>query len=293
LERSAPPDPSGAESATTEIVVLAENRASRDPQLRSEHGLSLLVISHGRRVLFDTGASSAAVENADRLGLGDVLGQIDAIVVSHGHYDHAGGLAAVLERTRRPTPVHIRSGFFRPRLSTRTGQPRSIGVPFDRAALEARGGRFVEEAGPRQILRGFWLTGEIPLRAETGSSGSHYFVGASPPDDLLPDAFADEHALAVETPRGLAVLVGCAHRGIINSILAATSAAARSAHSVFGGAHLRGADADRIRWSVERATSLVREAALGHCTGEPALSSFARIFGDRFHPLQVGWTWRG
>ncbi|MBN2575408.1 MAG: MBL fold metallo-hydrolase, partial [Deltaproteobacteria bacterium] len=179
------------EQSGTEIVVLVENAATDDARLRSEHGLSLLVLAHGRRVLFDTGASGAVAGNADALGLGDALAELDAIVISHGHYDHAGGLAAVLERARRPVPVHVRPGFFRARWSIRGGTARVIGVPSTRADLEARGARFVEETGPREILPGFWSSGEIPLREET-TAGEAELVSGESPAAATADTFTDE-----------------------------------------------------------------------------------------------------
>jgi 7,8-dihydropterin-6-yl-methyl-4-(beta-D-ribofuranosyl)aminobenzene 5'-phosphate synthase len=274
-----------------EITVLIENRSAGNNRLAIEHGLSALVLAHGRRVLFDTGASGAVVDNADALGLGAALADLDAIVVSHGHSDHAGGLAAVLERTRHPVPVHVRPGFFHPRLSTRGGAPKTIGVPLGRDALEARGARVVEENQPREFLPGFWLTGEIPLREEVTAGEPELLLGAAPVEATA-DPFTDEQAMAVRTARGLAVLVGCAHRGIVNSILAAQAAAGGAlADAVYGGAHLRSADQAKIYWSVDRVRRLVRRAVLGHCTGEAAEARFAATFAGDFASLRTGGRW--
>jgi 7,8-dihydropterin-6-yl-methyl-4-(beta-D-ribofuranosyl)aminobenzene 5'-phosphate synthase len=272
-----------------EIIVLAEDETVTTPHLLSEHGLSLLIFAHGRRVLFDTGATDALVSNAKALGLADDLAELDAIVVSHGHYDHAGGLAAVLELARQPTPVHVRPGFFKSRLSLRAEVPRAIGVPFERRFLEARGARFIQEAGSREILPGFWLTGEIPLREETEAGEVGLMIGAAR-DHAAADHFTDEHALAVKTERGLAVFVGCSHRGLVNSILAAKAAAGDGAvNIVFGGAHLRSSNDERIDWAAHRTHELASEVALGHCTGKNAEGRFAQVFGNRFHRLRTGW----
>lgn len=274
-----------------ELIVLAENETDGTPHLLGEHGLSLLVLAHGRRVLFDTGATDALVSNAKVLGLADHLAQLDAIVVSHGHYDHAGGLAAVLEIARKPTPVHVRPGFFKSRLSLRAEAPRAIGVPFERRFLEGHGGRFIQEAGHREILPGFWLSGEIPLREETEAGEAGLMLGAAR-DHAAADHFSDEHALAVKTERGLAVLVGCSHRGLVNSILAAKGAAGEAAVDiVFGGAHLRSASEEHADWAARRTSELTQEVALGHCTGKDAEARFAKLFGDRFRRLRTGWRW--
>lgn len=276
----------------TEIVVLAENQTT-GPSLAGEHGLSLLVLAHGRRVLFDTGATGVLVNNAKAMGVADELARIDAIVVSHGHYDHAGGLAAVLEHVRRPIPVHVRPGFFAPRLSVRGDVPRAIGVPFDLPSLEARGAHFVEEAHGREVLPGFWLTGEIPLREEQEAGEAGLMHGADR-EHAVADTFLDEQALAVQTDRGLAVLVGCSHRGLVNSILAAKMAARGDTVAiVLGGAHLRSATPDRIDWAIQRTQELAPHLALGHCTGQLAEARFADAYGDRFCRLKTGWRWKG
>jgi 7,8-dihydropterin-6-yl-methyl-4-(beta-D-ribofuranosyl)aminobenzene 5'-phosphate synthase len=273
------------------LDVLIENRADDDANLPGEHGLSVLVRAHGRHLLFDTGASGNAVTNADALGLGKALAQLDAIVVSHGHYDHAGGLRAVLERRRRPIPVHVRPGFFASRLSLRDGTPRDIGVPFPRQELEAQGASFIDETEPRQILPGFWLSGEIPLREEATPNATNLFLGSSPAEATA-DPFTDEHALAVETAQGLVVLVGCGHRGIVNSIVTAQAAAGGApVRMVLGGAHLHSADGGRIAKAIERTRALTSEAALGHCTGEAVEGRFATAIGASFQRLRTGWHW--
>jgi 7,8-dihydropterin-6-yl-methyl-4-(beta-D-ribofuranosyl)aminobenzene 5'-phosphate synthase len=274
-----------------EIIALAENQTTETPGLVGEHGLALLVMAHGKRVLFDTGATGALVANAKALGLDRELGRVDAIVISHGHYDHAGGLLSVLEYSRRPIPVHVGHGFFRPRLSLRTAPPRAIGVPFEKGILEAHGAQLIHDSDPRGIFPGFWLTREIPLREESEAGEPDLMLGSAR-THAAHDPFTDELALAVEGNRGLAVLVGCSHRGMLNAIVAARSAAGgQPAHVVVGGAHLRAASDERIAWATQRALALTSEVALGHCTGEKAEASFAQAFGERFHRLRTGWRW--
>ena len=113
-------------------------------------------------------------------------------------------------------------------------------------------------------------------------------------EHAVADTFPDEQALAVQTDRGLAVLVGCSHRGLINSIMAAKAAAGRDQVAiVLGGAHLRSATAAQIGWAIQRSQELASHLALGHCTGELAESRFAEACGPRFTRLKTGWRWTG
>ena len=275
-----------------EIFALIENQSAEHARLKSEHGLSFLILASGRRVMFDAGASEAVVSNADALGLGDELTKLDAIVLSHGHYDHVGGLPAVLERCEHPIPIHVRPGFFHPRLSTRDGTVRDVGVPFTAADLEARGARFVEEKGPREIMPGFFVTGEIPLREETTAGETELLLGRSRADATA-DMFTDELAMALPTERGLVTLVGCAHRGLVNSVLAAQAVTKGApGFAVLGGAHLRAADDLTIDWSAQRIRELVCYAFLGHCTGRTAETRFGSVLGANFRALRTGWRWQ-
>jgi 7,8-dihydropterin-6-yl-methyl-4-(beta-D-ribofuranosyl)aminobenzene 5'-phosphate synthase len=191
----------------------------------------------------------------------------------------------------RPIPVHVRAGFFAPRLSLRGDVPRAIGVPFEQPFLESLGARFVEEVQGREILPGFWLTGEIPLREEQEAGEAGLMLGAVR-EQAVADSFSDEQALAVDTEQGLAVLVGCSHRGLVNSILAAKTAAhGDSVAIVLGGAHLRSATPDQIDWAIQRTQKLAPLLALGHCTGPLAEARFADAYGERFCRLATGWRW--
>ena len=267
------------------ITVLIEDRAGTSG-LESEHGLSLLLEKDGRSWLFDTGQSGAPAANARRLGVD--LAAVEGVILSHGHYDHTGGLAAVLEAAG-PKKVYAHPGIFRPRYSLRKqGKSRRIGIPQGRSALEREGADFSLGREWREIAPGVHLSGEIPQAAEPGTGEP--FLAIREKIRLRRDLFVDEHFLLVETGGGLVMVNGCCHSGLINSLRHArcfrTQAGIRA---VVGGFHLRSApvpDLERIAGSLEEFNPGL--IAAGHCTGEKAEKFLAERFGERFRSLSTG-----
>jgi 7,8-dihydropterin-6-yl-methyl-4-(beta-D-ribofuranosyl)aminobenzene 5'-phosphate synthase len=275
------------------IAALVENDALTGSPVGSEHGLALMIEVDGRQILFDTGASGLLVRNARALGLDTPLSHLDAIVLSHGHYDHTGGLVAVLGETRASVPVVVRPGLFERKVRDTAGVLRDIGMPVTRRELEERGARFVEDRLPADLLPGTLLvTGEIALR-ESWEDVEPGLSVQRPDGRVEEDPFDDEQALAIRTERGIVVFVGCAHRGLVNSVAAARRAAGDDrVRAVFGGAHLRSASNDRIERTVAAVVEMQPEfVVLGHCTGREAEDRFARALGERFQPLRAGACW--
>jgi 7,8-dihydropterin-6-yl-methyl-4-(beta-D-ribofuranosyl)aminobenzene 5'-phosphate synthase len=281
------------------VIALIENkpafRESSDPGkaiLCSEHGLSLFVESQGNRVLFDSGASSLLVQNADALGLGKAIANLDAIVLSHGHYDHTGGLAEILKRSKDKVPVHIRPGFFRRRFRRRASKHKKIGVPYAKQELENLGARLIIEQGPNQIRPGFYVAGKIGRKESWEDIDPDLYI-ENKNKEIVPDLFDEELTLVAGTEKGLVIFVGCAHRGLLNSIAAAKKATGDSrVRALVGGAHLKAASHERIQRTVHALARLNAERiVLGHCTGEKAEQCFAKTLGNRFSCLRAGASW--
>jgi len=203
--------------------------------------LSVAVQSDGETVIFDTGQSGALVPNARVLGI-DVAGT-NAVVISHGHYDHAGGLRAVYSLCSPPLYVAegIEGGFFE-------------GVPPE--AVNVIG-------GPTEVIPGVIASGPIPRKT----------VFESPRADV-----PEDQALILQAERATALLVGCTYAGAINTLeFAAELMGSRSVDIVLGGLHLRGAPAELIVKTAEALEGFdIRTLALGHCTGKGALEHFER-----------------
>jgi len=261
------------------IATLVDNTACLRPRLLGEHGFSAYVEAKGIRLLFDTGQTGVAARNARELGL-DLKGL--PIVLSHGHYDHTGGLPSLLGMTG-PTTVYCHPEVFASRYALDDGRPpRPIGLPWNRDEMEALGARFKLTAEAQSIGPGAWLTGEIPRRSSFEMPEKKLVrVGAG--DRQVVDIVPDDQALVLETGEGLVILVGCAHSGIVNTIRHAIKiTGTEEVRALVGGTHLGGAGDSRIKDTVRCLKEWNLEVlAPSHCTGRAAFV-LAMEFGDQF-----------
>jgi len=264
------------------IVVLADDVAG--PRgLLAEHGLSLWVETGDHRVLFDTGQGLVLEHNARALGI--PLARADAVVLTHGHYDHTGGLAAALSG-RRGVPVYAQPEATSPRYARRAGVARQIGMPDSaRQALTERGAVRSSRA-PLPMCGSARVTGFIPRRTDFEDEAGTFYLDA---DGREPDPLADDQAAFVETRAGTVVLLGCAHAGVVNTLRHVVSLATGPIHAVIGGMHLAAADPERIESTVRALVDRgVRHVVPCHCTGLAATAALARELGDRCTPGHVG-----
>ena len=249
-----------------QITALMDDTLTGRKDLLSEHGLSLFVLYHGKRILFDCGSSEKTLYNARKLGID--LRQLDAVVLSHGHYDHAGGFRALAE-DGPVGRVYTGPGFFEPKYSRQEACCTSICAGFDRAFLVQKGIVHTTVAGSLKILPGVWVVGSFP-RLEPMETIPERFVRQTPAG-LAADDFRDEICLALETAAGLVLLVGCAHPGIVNMARHVSGLLGKPIHAVFGGIHLAQADMTRIRQTVQALSRMgVATLGLSHCSGERA-----------------------
>lgn len=262
------------------ITVLVEN-STTERGLLAEHGLALWLEADGHKVLFDTGQGLALAHNAERLGID--LSAADAVVLSHGHYDHVGGLAAEIERFDG-ADLYVHPAAFRMRFSRR-GQngAQSTSPPIrDLDQIRRRFARLALSMTPLDVVDGIWVTGEIPRRHAFEQADGGFYLNES---HTRTDAIVDDQALCVETRRGLVVLLGCAHAGVVNTLdYVAELTQRQHIFAVIGGMHLIGAGPARVEETVAALRRFdVQLVAPAHCTGAVAM----RYIWDRLRPRCV------
>ena len=262
------------------ITTLIENSAGEHLALRHEHGLSFFVEKDGRGIVFDTGQSGAFIGNAARLNID--LSAPDYVVLSHGHYDHSGGLKS-LAGVSGTFGLIVGQGFFREKYGFRNGAQQFLGNDFDEAFLkEKRIGYSFAPEGVTEILPGVFVVSGFP-RVHDDERINPRFVLRTP-DGFEPDAFGDEILLAVATPRGLVVLLGCSHPGLKNMLDAVRERIGLPIHAVLGGTHLvesNEASIDKtIRYLGE---SGIERIGVSHCTGDSAMSRLKVANANFFH----------
>ena len=269
------------------VTVLCENSVVRPMGLIGEHGFAALVERGHERVLFDTGQGYALVHNARILGID--LAAVDKIVISHGHYDHTGGLAELLKGGGE-RDVFAHPGIFASRYwEGPDGQREPIGIPFARPYLEGLGARFHLSEGPQAVAEGIRTTGDVERVTAFEKGDTALFRYPEEGGEL--DTHPDDLSLVVEGEDGLGVLLGCAHAGVVNILRHVESmAAGRPVKAVLGGTHLGFSSEEQMEGTVQAMAAMgVEKVGASHCTG---LAGSARLFNalgpDRFFFAGVG-----
>ena len=266
------------------ITILVDNTvATPNPRgLRGEWGFAAAVGD----VLFDTGQSDSVLHNAALL---DVSTDFDDVVLSHAHFDHTAGLEHVLESADDPTVYH-HPDLWTDRYSTGPPgggtfpEPVDIGTPISKTDVERRA-TVVEHREPVEVTDGVYALGEIPRPHAETTTGKREEDGA-----LVDDHVPDDQAIAVRTDEGAALVLGCCHAGLCNSIEHAESVTGDEVRYVIGGTHLVAREPDEIREIADRLEGKLELFAGTHCTGFEAERILAERLPDAFRSVGVGST---
>lgn len=267
---------------TLRLRVLVENTSPR-ADLVAEHGFAALLETERGIVLFDTGAAPESLASNART-LGEDLGRVEAVVLSHGHYDHTGGLPAATAAAPDAT-LYAHDEAAAPRWARRFGVSKAIGLPKASAAALVRAPLQAVDA-PVVLHQGVLLSGPVYGRPAASQRGFFAERRGRP----VPDPFEDELFLLARGPAGWVLVSGCCHRGVANTLAHARSLIEREPiRTVVGGLHLRRARRKNLAEAsaaIEKAG--VEELLLGHCTGERAIRYFERRAPARVERIGVG-----
>ncbi len=251
-----------------------------------EWGFAAFVEADGRKLLFDTGNHpDTVVRNAKELDV-DLTGITD-VVLSHNHQDHVGGLLTLRHTFSGKDPsafsrVHIAQGAL---ISRGPGEYSGDDNPLIaiRAAYDQTGGTFTEHTGPVELLPGVWFTGPIPRTYPDEQPVPPGWVLRAPDGKLVPDSTPDDAALVFDTPKGLVVLTGCGHAGLINTLEYARVITGRPDAPIYaatGGFHLFRAPDGSLDWTTEKLRALnLKHLHGGHCTGLETVYRLRRDLG--------------
>ena len=275
-------------SAKARITILCENTIGA--RIGSgEHGFSAFIETREGSFLFDTGSGRFIVENA--FAFGKDLRNIKRIFLSHAHYDHTGGLPEVL-KIKGEIDVHAHPNLFLDRIALpkeKSGERTLyMGIPYKRTYLELLGAKFKLDREFLEVEDGMFITGEVSRRTSFENLDPRYQIKLG--EDYSIDAFEDDQSLILDTPKGLIIIFGCAHAGMINIIHHAMKKTGKEQISgLIGGTHLGFFEPDRLEASISALKNLsIGFIGVSHCTGFGASVRLSQEFGDRFRTGYVG-----
>ena len=271
-------------------VVVEDSDSQVDARLWSQHGLSFfLEVDIGpekMRILMDTGASpEVTLHNFALLEIDPA--DLHMIILSHGHYDHTGGLVGVLRNVHRRIPVLAHPQIFSPKLKI-SPFLKYIGMPFSRAEAEAAGAVFLPSRSPALLAEGLTTTGEVKRDEPLETVEGFWTIRE---DQYCLDSILDDQSLVAHVEgKGLVVISGCAHAGIINTVRQAQRiTSAKEIYAIIGGFHLYSASPERVEATAKSLQRFDPKVVRpGHCTGQRAISRLQEVLGDRCQLLACG-----
>ena len=271
-------------SQKIKIYTLVDNTAGYGYQ--GEWGLSFYIEAYGHKILFDTGMTSLSSENA-RLAKID-LSSIDTLVLSHGHNDHTGGLVDFLKYIGDVPVIAHPDIWTKKYVQENQNSWEYIGIPACREELESKGAQFHLTTKTFEICQSIRTTGEVELNNPYEKIDSDLLVKTT--GEYTPDPMMDDVSLIIQTERGLVVVAGCAHRGIINTLQHAQKMTGDlRILNVIGGFHLYQASQERLDWTIQTLKAMdVKKVSPCHCTGFNAMVQIYQNMPEHYQPIYAG-----
>ncbi|MBM7554409.1 MBL fold metallo-hydrolase [Thalassobacillus pellis] len=269
-----------------QATVLSENSVFGNLGAIAEHGWSVFLETDYGNYLFDTGQGKVLLNNA-RVFHKD-LSRMKGIILSHHHMDHTGGLLDAVQASKKvPIDVYAHPALFKEGYLVRNGH-KYIGVPYSRVALEGNGANFKFNTEFTEIAPNVYLTGEVPRVTDFEYGDTDIVLRTS--EGYVQDAVIDDQSVIIKTQKGLFVILGCSHAGIINILHYAVQMTGESRiHTVIGGTHLAPVSKEQKEKSRNALKDLgIQHLGVSHCTGLKVGNQLSRDFGERFFYCNVG-----
>lgn len=272
-----------------QVQILVENTTPA-PGLIGEYGFSALITADNKKILFDTGSSDALLKNSKTLGID--LSTLDALVISHGHFDHTGAVMAVA-KLNQGLHVYGHPMIFNPHFVERI--PDSlipIGAGFNESELKDNGAIFQAVSAFTEIMPGVFFCGEIPRTNDFEDAGAGFRTEVD--GNVVEDHIADDSAIVLNLPDGLVIISGCAHAGLINTLnYCMEQTNCNKIMAFIGGTHLAMASETRINKTIAALQSMnINSVAVAHCTGFAPAAIMQQALGPKLVKAETGMLFR-
>ena len=277
----------GSKAGSVDVRILSTMLA--DDSGFGEWGFAALVTVDGYPILFDTGAHPDTVLRNAKLLKVDLSSAAD-VILSHNHLDHTAGLITLRNEFKKSGALaraHVGKGIFTPRVRN-DGTAANAMLGF-KSEYEATGGAFVVYDAPREIRPGVWLTGPVPRAYPERNWGNALRLKATS-GELSEDNLPEDQSLVIDTEKGLVVISGCGHSGVINTLEYARAKVRQAPiHAAIGGFHLYQASDEHLEWTASKLKEFGLQQLLGaHCTGIESVYRLRQLTGLSRKTAAVG-----
>ena len=246
------------------ITTLMDNLPSEHKALHADHGLSYFIESDDQAFLFDCGSGENTIHNARMLGTD--LNRVNFTILSHNHYDHAAGYRNIVNQGYGGTTLYTGQSFFREKYACNGPKYTQLSSGITKDFINERNINHKECGDLLKILPGVWLLGNFPRVNEFETIPSRFVVGNL--SNPQPDLFEDEICLALETSKGIVMIVGCSHPGILNMAMTVHRRLEQPIYALFGGTHLNETEAPQIQKIISALKEMgISLFGLSHCSG--------------------------